>query len=115
MLGQLYRQMASDQRLDALIRRPLEALGRDPAAVDLEPGRREDGSVGIVDLMLGQASRGSRGREHLVIELKAPKVRITQKESAQIKSYAEAVASDPQFADADVQWDFWIVSTEMGD
>jgi hypothetical protein len=83
--------------------------------MDLEPVRREDGSAGIVDLMLGQASRGSRGREHLVIELKAPRVRIGHKEVGQIKSYAEAVAGDPQFADTDVQWDFWIVSTEMDD
>ena len=50
-----------------------------------------------------------------MIELKAPKVRITQKETGQIMAYAQAVANDPQFADADVQWDFWIVSTQMDD
>jgi hypothetical protein len=65
--------------------------------------------------MLGQASRGSRGGEYLVIELKAPRVRIGHKEVGQVKSYAEAVASDSQFADADVQWDFWVISTGMGD
>lgn len=113
IFGERYNLMVSDQSLDAVLKRHLEALGRDPAAIDLAPVRREDGTVGIVDLMLGQASRGSRGREHLVIELKAPKVKVTQKETGQIKSYAQAIASDPQFADADVQWDFWIVSTEM--
>jgi hypothetical protein len=115
IFGERYHLMVSDQSLDAVLKRHLAALGRDPATLDLEPVRREDGTVGIVDLMLGQASRGSRGREHLVIELKAPKVRIGQKEVAQIKSYAQAVANDPQFADTDVQWDFWIISTDMDD
>lgn len=113
VFGEHYHLMVSDQSLDAVLKRHLQSLGRDPASMQLSPVRREDGTVGIVDLMLGQASRGSRGREHLVIELKAPKVRITQKETGQIKSYAEAVAKDPQFASTDAQWDFWVISTEM--
>lgn len=115
IFGERYHLMVSDQSLNAVLRRHLESLGRDPATMDMEPVIREDGTVGIVDLMLGQASRGSRGREHLVIELKAPRVRIGHKEVGQVKSYAQAVASDPQFADADVQWDFWVISTEMDD
>ncbi|CNG82657.1 histidine kinase [Mycobacterium tuberculosis] len=63
--------------------------------------------------MLGHALRGSSGREHLVVELKAPSVKVGQAEVGQIKSYAEAVVSDPQFADARVKWDFWVISTEM--
>ncbi len=115
IFGERYHLMVSDQSLNAVLRRHLEALGRDPATMEMEPVIREDGTVGIVDLMLGQASRGSRGREHLVIELKAPRVRIGHKEVGQVKSYAQAVANDPQFADADVQCDFWVISTEMDD
>jgi hypothetical protein len=114
VFGERYHLMVSDQSLNAVLRRHLEALGRDPAA-GAEPVTREDGSQGIIDLMLGQASRGSRGREHLVIELKAPRVKIGQKEVGQVKSYAQAVAADPQFTDADVEWDFWVISTEMDD
>jgi len=113
VFGERYHLMVSDQSLNSVLRRHLEVLGLDPTAMDLEPVVREDGTIGIIDLMLGQASRGSRGRENLVIELKAPKVDIGQKEVGQIKSYAEAVANDPQFADADVHWDFWVISTEM--
>jgi hypothetical protein len=65
--------------------------------------------------MLGRAHRGSTGREHLVVELKAPRVKLGQKEVGQIKSYAQAVISDPQFQDARVSWDFWLVSTDMDD
>ncbi|MEV0346800.1 hypothetical protein AB0H88_13615 [Nonomuraea sp. NPDC050680] len=65
--------------------------------------------------LLGRAHRGSSGREHLIVELKAPKVKIGQAEVAQIKSYAEAIVSDPQFRDTRVSWDFWVVSTEMAE
>lgn len=64
-------------------------------------------------MLLGRALRGSSGREHLVVELMAPRVSVGQAEVGQIKSYAEAVVSDPQFADARVKWDFWVISTTM--
>jgi hypothetical protein len=54
VFGECYHLMVSDQSLDAVLRRHLESLGRAPAAMDLAPVRREDGSVGIVDLMLGR-------------------------------------------------------------
>jgi hypothetical protein len=40
-------------------------------------------------------------------------VTITQTEVAQIKSYADAVASDPQFHGINVRWSFWIISSEL--
>jgi hypothetical protein len=115
IFGDAYALMISDQSLDAVLRRHLKELGREPENGQLDPVRREDGRRGIVDLLLGRAHRGSSGREHLIVELKAPKVRIGQAEVAQIKSYAQAVVSDPQFRDAGVTWDFWVVSTEMDD
>ncbi|GAA5130164.1 ATP-binding protein [Pseudonocardia adelaidensis] len=113
VFGEQYAPMVSDQSLDAVLRRHLEALGHSVDSATLEPVRREDGSVGIVDLLLGRASRGSQGREHLIVELKAPRVKIGQKEVGQIKEYAEAVVSDPQFDERGVSWDFWVVSTEL--
>lgn len=115
VFGDAYALMVSDQSLDAVLDRHLKALGREPEQTRPDSVRREDGRQGIVDLMLGRAHRGSSGREHLVIELKAPKVKIGQAEVGQIKSYAQAVVSDPQFHDARVSWDFWVVSTQMDD
>ncbi|MCW2875930.1 MAG: hypothetical protein JWQ95_30 [Sphaerisporangium sp.] len=115
VFGDAYALMVSDQSLDAVLMRHLKALGREPEAGRLDPVRREDGRQGIIDLMLGKAHRGSSGREHLVVELKAPRVKIGQMEVGQIKSYAQAVVNDPQFRDARVSWDFWVVSTEMDD
>ncbi|GGL31108.1 ATP-binding protein [Planomonospora parontospora] len=113
IFGDAYALMVSDQSLDTVLRRHLRELGREPENGRLDPVRREDGRKGIIDLLLGRAHRGSSGREHLVVELKAPRVKIGQVEVAQIKSYARAVVGDPQFHDARVAWDFWVVSTEM--
>lgn len=111
VFGEQYDLMVSDKSLDAVLARHLKALGR--KTTDLKPVRRADGRTGIVDLMLGRAQRASERREHLVVELKAPKVKITQTEVAQLKSYAEAVAADSQFSGTPVQWDFWVIGTEL--
>ncbi|WP_327044174.1 ATP-binding protein [Microbispora sp. NBC_01189] len=115
IFGDAHALMISDQSLDAVLLRHLKELGREPVDGRLNPVRREDGRTGIVDLLLARVRRGGSGREHLVVELKAPRVRIGQAEVAQIKSYAEAIVSDPQFRDARVSWDFWVVSTEMSE
>lgn len=111
VFGEQFDLLVSDRSLDAVLARHLKELGR--KQTDLSPVRRADGRVGIVDLMLGRAQRASERREHLVVELKAPKVVIGQKEVGQLKSYAEAVAADPQFAGAPVQWDFWVIGNTL--
>jgi hypothetical protein len=68
-----------------------------------------------VDLMLSRSQKRHRADEyeHLVIELKAPKVKITAKELTQIKDYAQSVARDPRYHRvAGVRWNFWLVSDE---
>ena len=52
-------------------------------------------------------------REHVVIELKAPRVKIGDEQAQQIKKYADAVAADARFNTNDVSWDFIIVSGEV--
>lgn len=47
--------------------------------------------------------------------MKAPKVAIGDEQAAQIRRYADAVASDPRFNTNDVQWDFCVVSGEIKD
>ncbi|MEU4147880.1 ATP-binding protein [Streptomyces parvulus] len=111
IFGEHYQLLVSDRSLDQVLNRHLDVLGREEPAP--APVRREDGSVGIVDLMLSRSRKEHDRRQHLVVELKAPKVKVTGKELEQIKSYALAVAEDPQFADVRVEWDFWLVTSEM--
>lgn len=113
IFGEDYSLLVSDKSLDAVLRAHLRILGRD--VMHPEPVRREDGTMGIVDMMLSLARVENDVRRHLVVELKAPRVRLGQTEVAQIKSYAEAVMGDPQFTSDQVRWDFWLVSTEMDD
>ncbi|MCX4236297.1 ATP-binding protein [Streptomyces ortus] len=111
IFGEHYQLLVSDRSLDQVLNRHLEILGRDEQTP--APVRREDGSVGIVDLMLSRSRKEHDRRQHLVVELKAPRVKVTGKELEQIKSYALAVSEDPQFADVRVEWDFWLVTSEM--
>jgi hypothetical protein len=70
---------------------------------------------GIVDLMLSRVQRRHRYNdiENLVIELKAPKVKITAEHLTQIEDYALAVEEDPRFHRVEgLKWHFWIVSDE---
>lgn len=116
VFGDEYTMLASDKGLDEVLARHLATLRPEPKRKrkgQPSPVRRSDGSRGIVDLMLSQHRRGITRREHLVVELKRPNVTITQAEVGQIKSYAEAVATDPQFHAVEVQWDFWIISSEL--
>ena len=54
-------------------------------------------------------------REHLVIELKRPAVKIDQKVSVQVTKYARAVAHDERFRDVNTTWTFWALSNDRDD
>ncbi|WP_203881728.1 ATP-binding protein [Planotetraspora kaengkrachanensis] len=111
IFGEHYGLLVSDRSLDAVLDRHLKKLGRRVRTPS--PVRREDGSVGIVDLMLSRSQRENGRLQHLIVELKAPKVIVGDKELSQIKSYALAVAEDPQFTDVTVNWEFWLITSKM--
>ncbi|OBA64944.1 hypothetical protein A5647_24790 [Mycobacterium sp. 1100029.7] len=114
VFGEDYTMLTSDKGLDEVLARHIEVLRPDTKdSPQAGPVRRADGSRGIIDLMLSRHRRVLKGREHLVVELKRPGVPITQKEVAQLKSYADAVAADSQFNAVNVQWDFWVISSEL--
>lgn len=79
------------------------------------PVKRVDGTTGIVDLMLSRSIPCNREDEveHLVVELKAPKVKIKQQECNQIESYAFAVTEDERFQNLKARWNFLVISNEL--
>ena len=113
VFGEHFNLLVSDRSLDAVLDRHLSILGRENRYPS--PVRRLDGRGGIVDLMLSRARKEHDRRQHLVVELKAPAIVVSHKEINQIEDYALAVVSDPQFADVRVEWDFWLVTTDMAD
>ena len=84
VFGEHYGLLVSDRSLDAVLDRHLAALGRE--ARNPAPVRRADGSVGIVDLMLSRSLRENKRRQHLIVELKAPHVKVGPKELTQIRN-----------------------------
>jgi hypothetical protein len=115
MFGEEFNLSVDDQSLTEVLRQHCEDL--EIEILDDAPVVREDGSEGVIDLMLSRAIPQTRKdkREHLVVELKRPTVKIGAKELAQVESYALAVARDKRFQRTDVEWHFWCLSDDLTD
>lgn len=113
MFGEQYNLSVDDQSLTEVLKKHVGARKRE-VEID-EPVLRADGSRGIVDLMFSRNIQlaGSEEREHLVVELKRPDVKIDAEGTAQIESYAFAVADDERFRAVPAKWVFWAVSSDM--
>ena len=115
IFGEEFALTVSDKSLTEVLRKHAKAKGL-PIVID-EPVKRVDDTTGIVDLMLSRSIPGSRAEEldHLVVELKAPSVKVGADETTQIKSYAFAVANDERFRDLNTRWTFWLVANDMNE
>ena len=113
LFGNEFNLSVNDQSLTEVLRKHRSSLGED-TIVD-EQVVRIDGTRGIVDLMMSRSIPCNKDDEieHLVVELKAPKVKIKQAECNQIESYAFAVAEDERFLNLKATWNFVVVSNEM--
>lgn len=113
VFGEQFNLMVSERGLTAALDRHRELL--DEPRTDKTPVKLLDDRSGRLDLLLSVAATEHDRNRHLVIELKAPKIPAGQKELAQIKAYAMAVAKDPRFASSTTEWDFWLVTGEIDD
>jgi hypothetical protein len=117
VFGEEYALAVDDQSLKEALRRHIKILGREELAPEelAEPIKDPSGrKLAILDLMLARSvPQGTKRREHLVVELKRPVVKIGAEEVQQIKDYAIAVVEDGRFDKVEVEWDFIVVSTEL--
>jgi hypothetical protein len=113
MFGEQYHLSVDDQSLTEVLKKHIALRGLE-IEVD-EPVKRPDGTRGIVDLMFSRNIQlaGSEEREHLVVELKRPDLKIDSDVANQIESYAFAVAEDERFSDIRTKWVFWAISADM--
>jgi hypothetical protein len=113
LFGEEFALTIDDQSLTEVLRKHLKLLKID-APVNGEV-RRIDGTRGIVDLVLTRKLPTARANEydHLVVELKAPKLKIGKDETSQVLSYAFAVIEDERFQSLSARWTFWVVSNDM--
>jgi hypothetical protein len=113
LFGEQFALTVSDQSLTEVLKKHLKEMGSD-AIVD-RPVKRLDGTTGIVDLFMTRKVPSARAdeRDYLVVELKAPSVKIGQKETGQVRSYAFAVQADERFRNIKARWEFWVVSNDL--
>jgi hypothetical protein len=102
-----------DQSLTAVLQKHKKMIGAE-TIID-KPVTRINGKVGIVDLMLSRSVPSNHGdeREHLIVELKRPKVAIGSKEITQVEEYAFAIAADERFKHLKTRWVFWVISNDL--
>jgi len=116
VFGEEYNLWASDKDLKRVLEKHRKIL--DPNIVIDDPVKVIGKKRGIIDLMLSRATRRHRANdiEQLIVELKAPKVKISAEEITQAKRYAMAVSKDERFHTVSgVRWHFWIVSNGYDD
>lgn len=118
VFGEQFALTVADQSLNEVLAKHRELLGREPGADREAEVELPDGGRGIVDLMLSRClipQTDPESRHHLVIELKRPSQRITNKVLGQVEDYALAVAKDERFRDSRTTWEFWAVSNAIDD
>lgn len=118
IFGEAYALTVSDKHLNRVLEKHKKILGRD--SLGLDPVTTSSGeNPGIVDLMLSRQVRHQDPAqlEHIIVELKRPKVPVSRDVLGQLDKYAQAVALDERFhsADQNVKWQFWAISNELSD
>lgn len=116
VFGEEYNLWVSDKDLRRVLEKHRDHL--DPNISIDEPVKVVGKARGIIDLMFSRSTRRHRANdiEHMIVELKAPKVKIGADEITQAKKYAIAVTSDERFSTVEgVHWHFWLVSNSYDD
>ena len=115
LFGEEYNLSVDDKSLTEVLRKHRKLLG-DDAVID-EPVKHVSQERGIVDLVFSRAIRRHKADEltHLVVELKAPKVKIDEKEVTQTEKYAISVMKDERFKSVNTTWVFWAISDDYGE
>ena len=113
IFGEEFNLTVDDQSLTEVLRKHRKLICED-TVID-QPVKRIDGKTGIVDLMLSRSVPQNHAdeREHLVVELKRPSVKVGADEITQVKKYAFTVADDERFRHLSTRWSFWVLSNDL--
>lgn len=113
LFGEVYSLSVDDQSLTEVLRKHKALLGED-VVIDA-PVKHVSQERGIIDLMLSRSIPGHRPNDlrHLVVELKAPKVKIGSDAIVQVEKYAASVRNDERFRNVRATWEFWAISDDI--
>lgn len=110
VFGEAYNLMSSERGLTELARNHLGLLGLPNKEV--VPVKRWDERAGRVDLHLAVKMKEFEVARHLIVELKAPAVRLGRKELNQVDDYADTILEKSVFATEKASWDIILVGTD---
>lgn len=116
IFGEEYSISVNDRSLTEVLKQHKRILGED--IVVESPVKHVSKERGIVDLVLSRTIRRHQAESlsHLVIELKAPRVKVDRDEITQIEEYAISIQADARFkTDKKTDWTFWVISDDQGD
>ncbi|GAA0820918.1 ATP-binding protein [Streptosporangium amethystogenes subsp. fukuiense] len=115
IFGDEFSSAVSETGLTEALERHLAILeGTAPRRNSRRPVRRADGRSGRLDLMLSGVTGADKNKRHLIVELKRPSLTLTEKELAQLRSYAFTVVSDDRYKhDEKTRWDFWLIGNTI--
>jgi len=113
LFGERFHLATSDQGF----RKVIAAHRAEAGLPEVEVAAETPGLDQIPDLFLAaQREYGAHHpTDHLLVEIKAPKVNVGTKEEAQIRRYAEVVRKSPEFDQKRVLWDLYVVSSDITD
>jgi hypothetical protein len=113
LFGPTYHLATSDKSFRAVIRRHREEAGL--PAVPRDELRAVAGTSDIPDLFLAAKREfpNAPSNRNLLVELKAPSVKLGWKEHEQAIRYAQTVMNSPQFDKTMTSWDVFLVSSEI--
>jgi hypothetical protein len=110
IFGEEWALTGNDQSLTRVLAEHRHLLGDNVEFSDQDPVRREDGRVGIPDLVLSRARPNAKNEyEYLIVELKRPSHRLTTADVEQLRSYADAVADEDRFRQPNARWTYLLV------
>lgn len=114
IFGEQYMLDTDDESLKAVLIKHMQHMGRAEFVKDVGDVKLITDEGGIPDIMMSrQISRPDKKFEHLVLELKAPRVKIGPDEITQIEKYAYSVIDDERFSKSDVIWTFYLISNDF--
>lgn len=115
LFGENFHITLHEAGLTRVMNRVSEEIGK--KRKKSKPVKTRKGKTGRVDTLLGRSvpHPDAEKKEFLVVELKAPKIKLGKKEADQIENYALSLAKQPDFAGTNTEWSFFLIGTEYND
>lgn len=111
IFGEQYNLVSADVHMQKALEKYLLQLGQ--AVGELEDIPEEDKKKRMDIFLCGSRVQDYSVEENLIVELKAPRVRLTSEVVNQIANYAHIIRKEKQFNSSDRSWKFIAVCSEI--